>query len=90
MDFELRFFLGLANRRLLNAHQAAEASFKVSFTHLIAWAVVRALARHPAMSAAYGAKDSIRDALPPDLTEPFLASLDRLIRELNRREAAGE
>jgi 2-oxoglutarate dehydrogenase E1 component len=42
------------NRRLLNAHQAAEASFKVSFTHLIAWAVVRALTRHPAMSAAYG------------------------------------
>jgi hypothetical protein len=34
--------------------------------------------------AAYGAKDSIRDALPWDLTEPFLDSIDRLIRELNR------
>jgi len=34
--------------------------------------------------AAYGAKDSIRDVLPADLTEPFLAALDRLIRELNR------
>ena len=34
--------------------------------------------------AAYGVKDSIRDALPPDLTEPFLDSIDRLIRELNR------
>jgi hypothetical protein len=34
--------------------------------------------------AAYGPKDSIRDALPSDLTEPFLASIDRLIRELNR------
>lgn len=34
--------------------------------------------------AAYGAKDSIRDALPSDLTEPFLESLDRLIREINR------
>ena len=34
--------------------------------------------------SAYGPKDSIRDALPEDLTEPFLTSLDRLIRELNR------
>jgi hypothetical protein len=34
--------------------------------------------------AAYGAKDSIRDALPSDLTEPFLVALDRLIREINR------
>ena len=34
--------------------------------------------------AAYGAKDSIRDALPADLTEPFLEALDRLIREINR------
>jgi hypothetical protein len=34
--------------------------------------------------AAYGPKDSIRDALPAELTEPFLESIDRLIRELNR------
>jgi hypothetical protein len=34
--------------------------------------------------AAYGPKDSIRDALPADLTEPFLEAVDRLIRELNR------
>lgn len=34
--------------------------------------------------AAYGSKDSIRDALPEHLTEPFLESLDRLLRELNR------
>jgi hypothetical protein len=34
--------------------------------------------------AAYGVKDSIRDVLPADLTEPFLESIDRLIRELNR------
>ncbi|HEX7950671.1 MAG TPA: hypothetical protein VF494_10010 [Candidatus Limnocylindrales bacterium] len=34
--------------------------------------------------AAYGVKDSVRDVLPPELTEPFLVSLDRLIRELNR------
>lgn len=34
--------------------------------------------------AAYGVKDSVRDALPPELTEPFLDSVDRLLRELNR------
>ncbi len=34
--------------------------------------------------AAYGVKDSIRDVLPADLTEPFLEAIDRLIRELNR------
>lgn len=33
--------------------------------------------------AAYGVKDSVRDVLPPELTEPFLASIDRLLRELN-------
>lgn len=37
--------------------------------------------------AAYGPKDSIRDAVRPELTEPFLDALDRLIRELNRRDA---
>lgn len=34
--------------------------------------------------AAYGAKDSVRDVLPADLTEPFLDAIDRLVRELNR------
>ncbi len=34
--------------------------------------------------AAFGPKDSIRDVLPPDVTEPLLDAIDRLIRELNR------
>lgn len=34
--------------------------------------------------AAYGPKDSVRDALPASLTEPFLEAIDRLLRELNR------
>jgi hypothetical protein len=34
--------------------------------------------------AAYGPKDSVRDVLPPDVTEPFLDALDRLLRELAR------
>ena len=38
--------------------------------------------------AAYGPKDSVRDALPASLTEPFLDAIDRLLRELARRENA--
>jgi hypothetical protein len=34
--------------------------------------------------AAYGPKDSIRDVLPETLTEPFLDSIDRLIRVIDR------
>jgi hypothetical protein len=34
--------------------------------------------------AAYGPKDSVRDALPGELTEPFLDAIDRLLRELAR------
>ena len=37
--------------------------------------------------AAYGPKDSIRDALPEALTEPFLDAIDRLMRALARAEA---
>jgi hypothetical protein len=39
--------------------------------------------------AAYGPKDSIRDALPAELTEPFLVDLDRLIKALNRDAMEG-
>ena len=36
--------------------------------------------------AAYGPKDSIRDTLPADVTEPFLDAIDRLLKVLARRE----
>ena len=36
--------------------------------------------------AAYGPKDSVRDALPEDVTEPLLDAVDRLLRALARRE----
>jgi len=36
--------------------------------------------------AAYGPKDSIRDVLPDDLTEPFRESIDRLLKALARHE----
>lgn len=39
--------------------------------------------------SAYGPKDSVRDALPRDATEPFLDAIDRLLKALARRDAAG-
>lgn len=45
---------------------------------------LRATARRA--RAAYGAKDSIRDALPEELTEPFRDAIDILLRELARHE----
>jgi hypothetical protein len=39
--------------------------------------------------SAYGPKDSVRDALPAEVTEPFLDAIDRLLKELARRDAAG-
>lgn len=37
--------------------------------------------------AAYGPKDSIRDALPEAVTEPMLDAIDRLLRTIARYEA---
>jgi hypothetical protein len=40
--------------------------------------------------SAYGPKDSVRDGLAAAVTEPFLEAVDRLLRELARRDAAGD
>ena len=37
--------------------------------------------------SSFGPKDSIRDVAPRDLTEPFLADLDRLLKALARDSA---
>lgn len=36
--------------------------------------------------AAYGPKDSVRDVLPAEVTEPFLDAIDKLIKQLNKRD----
>ncbi|HTX00547.1 MAG TPA: multifunctional oxoglutarate decarboxylase/oxoglutarate dehydrogenase thiamine pyrophosphate-binding subunit/dihydrolipoyllysine-residue succinyltransferase subunit, partial [Acidimicrobiales bacterium] len=41
------------NRSLINEHLARSSGGKVSFTHLIGWAVVRALRTVPALNASY-------------------------------------
>ncbi|HEX7521647.1 MAG TPA: 2-oxo acid dehydrogenase subunit E2, partial [Acidimicrobiia bacterium] len=45
------------NRQILNNHLARVGGGKVSFTHLIAFAIVRAIARMPAMSSGFGVVD---------------------------------
>jgi hypothetical protein len=40
--------------------------------------------------AAFGPKDSIRDALPSEVTEPFLDAIDRLLKQLAKHDAAGQ
>lgn len=39
--------------------------------------------------SAYGPKDSIRDALPREVTEPLLDAVDKLLKELARRDVGG-
>jgi hypothetical protein len=40
--------------------------------------------------AAYGPKDSIRDALPGEVTEPAVVTIDRLLKALARYDARGD
>ena len=42
------------NRRILNDHLKTTGGGKVSFTHIIAWAIVQAAKEFPAMNQAYG------------------------------------
>jgi hypothetical protein len=39
------------------------------------------------LRAAYGPKDSIRDALSEDVTEPLLRAIDRLLKAIARHDA---
>ncbi|HEY1338775.1 MAG TPA: multifunctional oxoglutarate decarboxylase/oxoglutarate dehydrogenase thiamine pyrophosphate-binding subunit/dihydrolipoyllysine-residue succinyltransferase subunit [Bryobacteraceae bacterium] len=45
------------NRRIINQHRTLVGKSKVSFTHLIGWAIVRALDDVPAINQAYAEKD---------------------------------
>jgi 2-oxoglutarate decarboxylase len=45
------------NRRVINQHRTLHGRGKVSYTHLIGWAIVRSLEDVPALNHAYGEKD---------------------------------
>lgn len=42
------------NRRILNQHRTLTGKSKVSYTNLVAWAIVKALGKHPNLNNAYG------------------------------------
>src|SRR5690348_13594525 len=41
------------NRRLINQHRSATGQSKLSYTHIVAWAIVRAIEAVPAVNQAY-------------------------------------
>ena len=41
------------NRRAINAHRAAQGQSKLSYTHFVAWAIVRAIEKVPALNDAF-------------------------------------
>src|SRR5205085_562055 len=45
------------NRRIINQHRTLVGKGKVSYTHLIGWAIVRALDDNPALNHAYVERD---------------------------------
>src|ERR1700744_2556998 len=45
------------NRRVINQHRSIAGKSKVSFTHIVGWAVVKALAEVPALNHAYTERD---------------------------------
>ncbi len=47
------------NRRIINEHLAATSGRKVSFTHLIAWAIIQALRDFPAINTSYVVVDGM-------------------------------
>src|SRR6202040_4066352 len=45
------------NRRIINQHRTLVGKSKVSYTHLIGWAIVKALETMPTLNHAYAEKD---------------------------------
>ncbi len=67
------------NRRVINGDRASNGQSKVSFTHLVAWAVIQALKEFPRLNDAFDAssgtpsrirRDSIRFGLAVDVEKP--------------------
>ncbi|MBP1620053.1 MAG: 2-oxoglutarate dehydrogenase, subunit [Acidobacteria bacterium] len=61
------------NRTLLNEHLADAVGGKVSFTHLLAWAVVRALVAMPQMRSIYTVVDGTPHRIEPEAINLGLA-----------------
>ena len=45
------------NRRIINLHRSLQGGSKVSYTHLIAWGILKAIEAFPVLNSAYAEKD---------------------------------
>src|SRR5439155_8864227 len=54
------------NRRIVNEHLGAQGRGKISFTHIIAWAIVKALKEYPHLNFGYGNVDGAPSRLEHD------------------------
>ena len=70
---EVAVKLLMENRRLINRRQRATGGDKVSFTHLIAYAIVRAMEAVPSMKAAFREHDGQPERVEPASTSFGLA-----------------
>jgi len=83
-----------ATDRLIAAARSADATRWVAYFEPLADRLrddePRGL-RQAALRArsAFGPKDSVRDVLPDDVTAPLIDAIDRLLKQLNRRDVAG-
>ena len=66
----------IENRAVINAHLSHTRGGKVSFTHLIGWAVVEALAEMPGMNASYGLDEAGRPAVHTPAHVAFGLAID--------------
>ena len=70
---EIAVKLLMENRRLINRRQRATGGEKVSFTHLIAYAIVRALEAVPSMKTAFREHEGTPERIEPASTSFGLA-----------------
>jgi 2-oxoglutarate dehydrogenase E1 component len=61
------------NRRILNKHRDSTGATKISFTHLAAWAILRALDTFPRMNDAYAELDGQPHRIQRDMVRLGLA-----------------
>ena len=51
------------NRRIINEHLASQGRGKVSFTHIIAWAIIRAVKAYPHLNVGFGVVNGVPSRL---------------------------
>ena len=51
------------NRRIINEHLASQGRGKISFTHVIAWAIVQAIRSYPHLNVGFGVVNNVPSRL---------------------------